>query len=114
MLTDELRYKLLKQLEQNPNLTQRELAALLGISLGRANYCINAIVKKGWVKMRNFRQNQNKLGYAYLLTAKGVDEKARTTVRYLKLKQKEHDALVDELEMLRKDAASIGYADKGD
>ena len=88
VLSDEIRYKLLKCLEQNPNLTQRELAEVLDISLGKTNYCINALVKKGWVKARNFQKNKNKLGYAYLLTAKGLDEKARITLKYLKVKQK--------------------------
>ena len=112
ILTDELRYKLLKHLAQNPNLSQRELAELLGISLGKANYCINALIKKGWVKARNFQRSQNKLGYAYLLTAKGLDEKTRITLRYLSIKQKEYDKLVDELDALREEAALIDLAQK--
>jgi len=106
-LTDELRYRLLKQLEKNPNLSQRELASLMGISLGRVNYCLNALIERGWVKARNFRQSQNKMGYAYLLTAKGVDEKARVTLAFFKHKQKEYDELVKELETLREEAAAI-------
>ena len=108
ILTDELRYKLLKHLEQNPSLTQRELADLLGVSLGKVNYCVNALVKKGWVKARNFQRNKNKIGYAYLLTPKGLDEKARITLRYLSIKQKEYETLVDELDALREEAALIG------
>ncbi len=107
VLTDELRYRLLKQLEKNPNLSQRELASLMGISLGRVNYCLNALIERGWVKARNFGQSQNKMGYAYLLTAKGVDEKARVTLAFFKYKQKEYDDLVKELETLREEAALI-------
>jgi EPS-associated MarR family transcriptional regulator len=114
ILTDEIRNPLLKLLEQNPNLTQLELAELIGISLGKANYCINALIKKGWVKARNFRQSQNKLGYVYLFTAKGLDEKARITLRFLKIKQKEYDDLVKELKALREEAALINLVENGD
>lgn len=107
VLTDELRYKLLKLLEQNPNLTQRALAAELGVSLGKTNYCLNALIEKGCIKARNFRCNQKKIGYVYLLTAKGLDEKARMTFTFLKLKQKEYDELVKEIEVLRNEAALI-------
>jgi len=107
VLTDEIRYQLLKLLEQNPNLTQRELAEEMGVSLGKANYCINALIELGWVKARNFRRNQNKWGYVYLLTAKGIDAKARVTLQFLKRKQNEHDDLVKELEALREEAALI-------
>ncbi len=107
ILSDEIRYQLLKQLEQNPNLTQRELAEILGVSLGKANYCLNALIKKGLIKARNFHHNQHKLGYAYLLTAKGVEEKARVTLQFLTYKQKEYEGLVKELEALRKEAALL-------
>ena len=107
-----MRYKLFRCLEQNPNLTQRELAEILGISLGKVNYCINALIKKGWVKARNFQKSKNKLGYAYLLTAKGLDEKSRITLKYLKIKQTEYDALVEELDALRKEVALISSVKK--
>lgn len=103
ILTDELRYQLLRCLEQNPALTQRELAKELGISLGKANYCIKALIEKGWVKVGNFRHNQNKLGYAYLLTPKGLEEKAVVTLSFLKRKQQEYNALVAELEALHQE-----------
>ena len=111
VLTDEIRYRLLKLLEQNPNLTQRELAEEMGISLGKANYCINALIELGWIKARNFKRNKNKMGYVYLLTAKGIDAKARVTVQFLKRKQEEYDELVKELEALREEAALLKPAE---
>lgn len=107
LLTDEIRYQLLKHLEQNPSLTQRELAEVLGVSLGKTNYCLNSLIEKGWVKARNFRRNKKKLGYAYLLTPKGMEEKAQVTLQFLKIKQKEYDHLVKELEALREEAALL-------
>lgn len=106
-LTDQIRYQLLKLLEQNPNLTQRELAEELGISLGKTNYCLNALIRVGWVKARNFRQCKNKLGYAYLLTPKGLKEKARITFSFFKRKQSEYDVLAKELEVLRQEVALL-------
>ena len=106
-LTDELRYQLLKQLEQNPELSQRQLASELGISLGKANYCLKSLIDKGWVKAANFRKNPNKLQYGYLLTPKGIDEKAKVTMRFLKTKQQEYETLQKEINELRKEAASL-------
>ena len=114
ILTDEIRYQLLKRLEQNPNLTQRELAEALGISLGKTNYCLNSLIERGWIKAQNFRKNQHKLGYAYLLTAKGLDEKAQVTLQFLKRKQQEYDELVKELEALREEAALISSVEAGE
>jgi EPS-associated MarR family transcriptional regulator len=114
ILNDETRYQLLKLLEQNPNLTQRELASELGISLGKTNYCLNALIEKGWIKARNFRRNKKKLGYVYLLTTKGLDEKARMTLRFLRLKQQEYGELVKEIEELREEAALITSAEEGE
>lgn len=110
ILTDEIHYQLLKMLKQNPNLTQRELASELGISLGKTNYCLKAMIERGWVKVDNFKRNKNKMNYAYLLTPRGLEEKARVTLRFLKRKQEEHDALIRELEELRKEAALLSVA----
>ena len=74
MLSDEYRYKILKRLENEPETSQRELARELGISLGRVNYCLKALIEKGWVKANNFRNNQHKKAYIYLLTPRGVEE----------------------------------------
>lgn len=106
-LSEELRYKILKKLEQNPTMTQRELAKELGLSLGKANYCLKALVQKGLIKVGNFRRSKYKLGYAYLLTPKGLEEKARVTMAFLDIKQKEYDQLQKELKRLLDEAAEL-------
>lgn len=98
---DETHYKLLQLLEETPDITQRELAARLGVSLGKANYCLRAVMEKGWVKMDNFRRNPHKMGYAYLLTPSGIEEKASVAARFLKRKMLEFDALKAEIERLK-------------
>lgn len=103
IFSDKDRYQILKSLQHNPQLSQRELAAAMGISLGKVNFCLKALVDKGWVKVENFKKSQNKLGYAYILTPRGLEEKARVTVSFLKRKQREYDLLVNELEELRKE-----------
>lgn len=105
---DEIHLRLMKAIESNPQATQRELAEALGVSLGKANYCLRALVDRGWVKVRNFRANPHKLAYAYLLTPAGLDGKARLTVRFLKRKLDEYDLLRAEIEQLRREAADAG------
>lgn len=107
MLTDEYRYKVLKHLEANPEISQRELAGLLGVSLGRVNFCIQALVEKGLVKANNFRNSKNKKGYAYFLTPRGIEDKARITVQFLKIKVAEHEALKKEIKGLREEASRV-------
>ena len=107
MLSDEYRYKILKRLEANPEISQRELAGELGISLGRVNYCIQALVEKGLVKANNFRNSKNKKGYAYLLTPRGIEDKAKITLEFLKIKLAEHEALTKEIKTLRKEAVQV-------
>ena len=104
MLTDEYRYKLLRLLETNPQINQRELARALGISLGKVNYCLKALIEKGWIKARNFT-NSNKRAYMYYLTPRGFQEKARVTVRFFRRKVAEYEALRSEIETLRGEAA---------
>jgi EPS-associated MarR family transcriptional regulator len=106
MLTDEYRYKILKMVESNPAISQRELAQQLGISLGKANFCLKALIEKGLLKATNFRNNKNKLAYMYLLTPSGIEEKASITLRFLKYKIHEYEVLQAEIEELRRDAAS--------
>lgn len=104
MLTDEYRYKILKLIESNPSISQRELAQQLGISLGKANFCLKALMEKGLLKVTNFRNSKNKLAYMYFLTPRGIEEKASITVHFLKCKIAEFEALKLEIEMLRKEA----------
>lgn len=103
-LSDESQLQLLRLLERNPEASQRELAAELGISLGKTNYCLRAMVDRGLVKARNFQNSKNKMAYVYFLTPKGVDEKARVTLRFLAQKQREYIALKDEIEELQREA----------
>ena len=112
-MEDEIQYKLLKALEENPDVTQRELASILGVSLGKANYCLRAVIAKGWVKADNFRRNPNKMGYVYLLTPKGIEEKARMTLRFLRHKLHEFDVLKAEIERLQLEVASRGAGEAG-
>ena len=107
MLSDEYRYKILKQLEINPHISQRELAGILGISLGRVNYCIQALIEKGLVKASNFRNSSNKKSYAYLLTPKGIKEKSKITMLFLKIKLAEHETIKKEIEALQEEAANM-------
>ena len=107
MLTDEYRYKILKILEQNPKINQRYLARELGASLGRTNYCLKALIKVGLLKVTNFRNNRNKLAYIYLLTPRGIKEKALITERFLKSKLQEYEALEAEINLLRNETKDI-------
>lgn len=106
-LPDELRYRLLKELEANPEVSQRQLAEVVGISLGKTNYCLKALVEAGLVKVGNFAKSESKLSYAYLLTPKGIKEKAAVTVRFLKKKQAQYQQLEHEIASLKKEAEKI-------
>lgn len=111
MLDPQIRYRLLKLLEANPALSQRALARELGVSLGKVNYCLKALMEKGLVKARNFRDSRNKLAYLYALTPKGVAEKARLTVEYLRIKLAEAEALEREIGELRREAEAAASQD---
>lgn len=106
MLTDETRYKLLRMLEANPQASQRDLAQSLGISVGKVNYCLNALIERGWLKAKNFKNNKNKRAYMYYLTPRGFEEKARVTMRFFRQRLAEHEALSAEIESLRREAAA--------
>lgn len=101
MTKQELEYRVLKRLEQNPDTTQRELAQELGISLGKTHYLLRSLIKVGWVKLDNFKRSNNKLGYAYLLTPMGVIEKAKITSDFLKRKEAEFQQLKQEIIKLK-------------
>jgi EPS-associated MarR family transcriptional regulator len=100
-IDDELRYRLLGLLAANPRLSQREIAHVLELSLGKVNYCLRTLAEKGWVKARNFKNSRNKLAYMYLLTPSGLEEKARVTYQFLLAKLTEVDTLRKEIEALR-------------
>ena len=104
--SSEIHFQVLRAIAQNPDLTQRELAAVLGISLGKANYCLKALVVKGLVKIESFAKSKNKLGYAYLLTPQGVAQKAALTTSFLRHKLEEYESLRSEIEMLKLETAS--------
>jgi len=108
MLSDETRYRVMRLLEANPKLSQRDLARELGISLGKVNYCLQALVRKGWVKATNFKNSHRKAAYMYLVTPHGLEEKARLTVRYLRIKVREYENLRAEIEQMRREAESSG------
>jgi len=96
-----VQFKVLRRLHQRPDLSQRALARELGISLGSVNYCFQALVEKGWIKVRNFSHSEHKLGYRYLLTRDGIAQKSKLTAEFLRRKVAEYDALQDEIEQLR-------------
>ncbi len=104
MFPDPHHYKLLRLIEANPSIQQREMAKAMGVSLGKANYCLQALVQKGLVKMDNFRRSDNKLAYSYLLTPSGIEEKTRLTVNFLKNKLAEYEVIRNEIEELRQEA----------
>lgn len=109
-LSDELRYQLLKELEKNPNISQRELASSIGLSLGKTNYCLKALVEAGWVKVGNFARSANKLNYVYVLTPKGFTEKAAVTIRFLDAKRRQHESLKNEIALLQREVGMLTEA----
>jgi len=113
-LSDDLHYRLLKLLEERPDASQRQLADALGFSLGKINYCVKALLDKGWVKAQNFKNSKNKLAYAYVLTPSGIDAKARLTARFLKRKMAEYEALKAEIAQLQAEVGQPGAAPEQD
>lgn len=101
MLDLDIQYRALKILEQNPRLSQRDLSSHLGVSLGKTHYVVRALVDVGWVKLGNFRRSDKKLGYSYLLTPRGLAEKAKITARFLAFKQEEFERLRREIDQLK-------------
>jgi EPS-associated MarR family transcriptional regulator len=99
----EVRFRVMRAIEQNPNISQRGLARDLGVSLGGVNYCIKALIDKGAVKVENFRASDNKVRYAYVLTPDGIRERARMTGRFLQRKMREYEALKAEIDGLQKE-----------
>ena len=113
-LQEDTYFRIMRILQDDPDLTQRELADRLGVSVSGLNYCLKALIGKGWVKMQNFSNSKNKFGYVYILTSRGIAEKASLTSHFLKRKMEEYEALKAEIEALSSEEAggSRGAAQK--
>jgi EPS-associated MarR family transcriptional regulator len=106
---EDTNFRVMRILQDKPDITQRELAEQLGISVGGLNYCLNALMDKGFVKMGNFQKSKNKFKYVYLLTPQGIAEKMALTSRFLKRKMEEYDALKLEIEALRSEVEASAH-----
>jgi EPS-associated MarR family transcriptional regulator len=113
-LDQETQYKLLTYLDSRPDVTQRELAEHLGVSLGKVNYCLKALVGKGLVKARNFSESNNKRAYFYLLTPQGIEDKTRITISFLRRKIQEYKQLEIEIKKLELEVKKNGSAGQSD
>ena len=107
MNSQDIRLDLLRKLESNPEYTQRDLSREMGVSLGKVNYCMKKLTEKGLIKLSNFSHNRNKMGYAYLLTPSGVEEKTRLTFSFLKRKIVEYEILKKEIDELQLESEEI-------
>lgn len=105
-LKDEITYKLLKLIEAEPHLSQREIAQKMGVSLGKTNYCLKALINKGFIKFQNFYNNKKKSAYIYFLTPQGIEEKAQVTYRFLQRKINEYEDIKVEIETLKNEVVS--------
>jgi EPS-associated MarR family transcriptional regulator len=106
-LQEDTNFRVLRILQDKPDVTQREIAQLLGVSTSGLNYCLNALIDKGWVKVQNFSESKNKFGYVYLLTPSGIAEKAALTSRFLQRKLLEYEAMRAEIESLRSEGGKV-------
>ena len=114
ILTDDFSYKVIKLIEQDPEISQRELSRELGVSLGKVNYCLRALIDKGWVKARNFRNSSNKLAYRYILTPNGLQQKTVVATNFLKRKLAEYESLQLEIETLRNEVVLMSRSELED
>jgi EPS-associated MarR family transcriptional regulator len=103
MLSAEMRYRVMRLLEANPGISQRDAAHELGVSLGKLNYCVQALIRKGWLKASRFKNSRSKAAYMYLLTPRGIEEKAKLTVAFLQIKMREYEDLRVEIEQMRRE-----------
>ena len=108
MPDDETRYQLMRLIEANPQLSQREAARELGISLGKLNYCVRALIRKGWVKAARFKNSRHKAAYMYVLTPRGIEHKAKLTLEYLQIKVREYEELRAQIRQMRRDVERNG------
>ncbi|MBW1796596.1 MAG: MarR family EPS-associated transcriptional regulator [Deltaproteobacteria bacterium] len=113
MYEQEIRYRLLKVLSQDPNLGQRDMAKRMGISLGKVNYCISELAAKGWIKITRFKSAKNKIPYTYMLTPKGLEEKGRLTIRFLKRKVSEYEEIKKQIRELHYEVQQEGFDNPG-
>lgn len=104
---DEIQLRVLRLLEANPQMTQREMAEALGVSLGKTNFCIKALFERGLIKLHNFQSSRHKLAYSYLLTPSGIAEKSTIAARFLKLKMAEYEQLRGEIASLQQEVAEM-------
>ena len=109
-LQEDTHYRILRLLEANPDLTQREIAKELGLSIGGMNYCLRALIDKGWVKVQNFSQSKNKFGYIYVLTPHGISQKITLTGKFLQRKMREFEALRIEIDKLNNEIKAESMA----
>ena len=105
-LDEETHYRLLSLIQDNPDISQRQLAEEMGVSVGKVNYCIKALVKIGHLKLENFKRSKRKLGYAYLLTPKAIAEKTKITIKFLELKKQQYDVIKQEIASLQKEIST--------
>lgn len=105
MQHDEIHYQIIRQLSNEPGMSQRQLANTMGISLGKANYCLKALLDKGLLKAERFKNSQNKSAYLYLLTPKGVEAKSKLTKQFLALKKAEYERIKKEIALLQSEVA---------
>jgi EPS-associated MarR family transcriptional regulator len=103
MNNKDIHLDLLRKLDLNPECTQRELSKEMGVSLGKVNYCMKKLIEKGCVKLKSFSNNPNKAGYCYLLTPNGLEEKAKLTIKFLKIKMEDYEMLKSEISQLKKE-----------
>ena len=101
------KFQILKSLGRDSRTTQRQLSNDLGVSLGQINYCLKSLIEKGFIKVSNFRNNKNKIQYAYLLTPKGIEEKSKLTLDFIRIKTQEYDTLKQEIESLKQEAKNM-------
>lgn len=109
--SDKAELELMRLIGQRGELSQREVATSLGVSLGKANYCLRALIAKGFVKAENYRKSSNKMAYLYLLTPSGIAAKAELTRQFLALKVREYEALRAEIEQLKRESSAIDGSD---
>jgi EPS-associated MarR family transcriptional regulator len=108
-VSNEIRYRLLKHLADEPNASQRDLARALDVSVGKVNYCLRALMKKGLLKVRNFKNSRNKTAYLYLLTPKGIEEKVNVTKAFLQQRMAEYDAITVEIQRLTQEVQRLQH-----